>query len=293
MVQVLLIDLDSKQENLYLMQLSAYHKAKGDVVLLNKRDDPDIVYISCLFKKNRAKALGIAKMFPNTKVEVGGTGINFMAGNLKISKLKPDYDLYPSKVSLGRTTWGCIRKCGWCCVSKKEGDFKRWQHVSEFYDERFDTVYLLDNNILIDENWFYENATFICEHRLKVREGGMDIRLLTPKIVKKLREITFEGMLHFAWDQMIDERKVIKGLRILKDGGFNTRREISIYVLTNYNTTREEDIYRCETLRNLNTNPFVMTFEDNHKADRWHKKLARQVNRKAIFWSDMWKDNLV
>lgn len=291
-MEVLFIDEDSKFGSLYLMQLSTYHKAKGDEVFLNEWNNPDKVYISCLFRKNRAKALGRAKMFPKAEVEIGGTGINYSLGDLGIMRLKPDYDLYPSEESLGRTTFGCIRKCPWCCVPQKEGRFQRWQHISEFYDERFDVIHLLDNNILSDVDWFFKNTTFILKHGLKIKEEGMDIRLLTPKIAYRLRKLDFKGMLHFAWDQIKDEKKVLEGIRILKETGFDTREEISIYVLVNYNTTREEDIYRCEVLRDLDVNPFVMVYEDNGKSDKWYKKLARQVNRKAIFWSDSWKENL-
>lgn len=293
MSEILLIDEDSKEGNLYLMQLSTHHKGKGDRVFLNEWNDPDKVYISCLFKRNRAKALGRAKLFPKAEIEIGGTGINYSQGNLETSKLKPDYELYfDQKESLGRTTYGCIRKCEWCCVPQKEGKFKRWQHISEFYDERFDTVHLLDNNILVDKNWFFENMNFIQDRGLKIKEGGMDIRLLTSEIAKKLRELNFDSMLHFAWDQMKDKIKILEGIQILKEVGFNTRKEISLYILTNYNTTKEEDIYRCEILRDLDVNPFIMIYEDNRKAENWHKKLARHVNRKAIFWSDTWKDGL-
>lgn len=292
-MKVLFVDVDGKHGILYLMQLSAHHKDKNDTVYLNYCEHPDKVYISCLFKKNQRKALRIAKYFSSdAEVEIGGTGINYLPGNLKISKLKPDYDLYPSSMSMGRTTYGCIRKCSWCCVPQKEGKFQRWQHVSDFYDEQFDTVYLMDNNILADTDWFFENMNFIQEHGLKLKEGGMDIRLLTIEIAEKLREIKFDGMLHFAWDRIEDEKKVLEGIKILKDVGFDTAHKISFYILTNYNTTKEQDLYRCELLRNLGVCPFVMLYEDNSKADKWYKKLVRHVNRKTLFWSDTWKDGL-
>jgi hypothetical protein len=31
----------------------------------------------------------------------------------------------------------------------------------------------------------------------------------------------------------------------------------------------------------------------NAKVSKWYRKLARHVNRKALFWSDTWKDGLV
>ena len=290
--EILLIDEDSKVGNLYLMQLSTYHKQRGDTVFLNEWCNPDMVYISCLFKKNKTQALGRAKLFPNAEVKIGGTGINHLEGNLEISKLKPDYDLYPSKESLGRTTYGCKRSCPWCCVPQKEGKFRRWMHIKEFYDERFEIVHLIDNNILIDKDWFFENIDFIQDHGLTLKEEGMDIRLLTLEIAKKLRETNLEGMLHFAWDQMGSEKAVLLGIQILKEAGFDTRKSVSFYVLTNFNTTKEEDMYRCEVLRNLDVNPFVMVYEDNRKAEKWYKKFARHVNRKAIFWASTWKDGL-
>lgn len=289
MSEILLIDEDSLFGNLYLMQLASYFKQLGDVVYLNEWYDPDKVFISCLFSKNRAQALGRARLYPNAEVFVGGTGINNSCGDLKISKLKPDYSLYPSKECLGRTTWGCIRNCQWCCVSDKEGKFKRWQHISYFYDEEFDTIHLLDNNILADKDWFFENMSFILAHDLKLREGGMDIRLLTPEISDLLRQVNFDGMLHFAWDRMEDEQKVLRGIRILKEAGFDTRHEISFYVLINYNTTRAEDLYRCKVLRDLDVNPFVMVYGKS-LAEKWYRDLAWSVNRKACFWSKNWTD---
>jgi len=290
MTEILLIDEDSKFGNLYLMQLSTYFKQRGDTVFLNEWRDPDKVFTSCLFKKNRGQALGRAKLYPKAEVFIGGTGINFSLGNQKISKLKPDYSLYPSKECLGRTTWGCIRNCPWCCVTQKEGKFKRWQHITEFYDERFDTVRLLDNNILADKNWFFDNMAFVLAQDLKVKEGGMDIRLITPEIADLLRVVNFDGMLHFAWDQMGDEENVLGGIKILKEAGFDTRHEVSFYVLTNFNTTKAQDLHRCKVLRDLNVNPFVMVYEDETIAEKWYHDLAWSVNRKACFWSNNWLD---
>ena len=285
MKEIALIDVDSKFGNIYLMQLSTFYKQKGYEVNLNEWFNPSKVFIGCLFKKNRAEALGRAKLFPKAEIAIGGTGINYLSGNTEISKLKPDYDLYPSIESIGRTTYGCIRKCDWCCVPQKEGKFKRWQHISEFYDERFNVIHLLDNNILADTNWFFENTDFVLEHNLKIKEEGMDIRILTPKNAERLRKLEFDGALHFAWDKINDERKILNGIETLKNAGFNTRREISIYVLVNFNTSKEEDIYRIKTLRRLDVNPFVMVYEDIKKTEKWYKHFAWMVNRKAVFWS--------
>ena len=54
-MRVRLVDVDSQIPNLALMQLSSYHKKKGDIVGFDI-ENPDIVYISCIFTKNAEKA---------------------------------------------------------------------------------------------------------------------------------------------------------------------------------------------------------------------------------------------
>jgi len=72
-MKVLLVDVDSKKPNLALMKISALHKSIGNQVFY-----PDEVYIACIFSWNRAKAFGIAKMFPKANVHIGGSGVNLI-----------------------------------------------------------------------------------------------------------------------------------------------------------------------------------------------------------------------
>lgn len=57
--RILLVDVDSKISNLALMKISAYHKVKGDNVVLTHganvdlTDPPDQIYASIIYKKNR------------------------------------------------------------------------------------------------------------------------------------------------------------------------------------------------------------------------------------------------
>jgi hypothetical protein len=57
--RILLIDVDSKISNLALMKISAYHKVKGDNVVLTHGANvdltypPDQIYASIIYKKNR------------------------------------------------------------------------------------------------------------------------------------------------------------------------------------------------------------------------------------------------
>ena len=288
-----MVDVDSVIPNLALMQISAWHKQHSDTVGW-KVKNPDIVYISCVFTRNRNKALGIVKQFKNAEVHIGGSGVSYDWLPEEMQKIKPDYDLYPDmNYSLGFTTRGCIRRCPFCIVRKKEGKFRRWQHIKEFHDPRFKTVELLDNNWYADANWFFENAQWSIDNRVEIIEQGMDIRLLTEEIAKQLKRINWAGKIHFAWDNMEDEKAVFDGIEILKNEGFDIRSKIMIYVLVDFNTTIEQDIYRCEDLKELGVTAYVMPYEqidDTYplKLNLPHvKHIERWANckRPTFFWA--------
>ena len=97
-----------------------------------------------------------------------------------------------------------------------------------------------------------------------------------------LKSIKHVGNIHFAWDNIRDEKTIVKAIDILKDAGFNVRSNVSFYVLVGYNSSFEEDLYRCNRLRELGTNPFIMKY---HTRDKRLNNLARWANRKWLFWS--------
>ena len=88
---------------------------------------------------------------------------------------------------------------------------------------------------------------------------GLDIRLITLDNVALLNRVRTKAV-HFAWDnpnedltgyfQRFAEMTAIKN--------FRNRR---VYVLTNYGSTHEQDLYRVETLRRMGFDPFVMIYE--------------------------------
>jgi len=173
------------------MQISAYHKARGDEVSLNNPNNPHKVYISCIFKENRAQALGDATYYPDAEVIVGGSGINYNWLPEEMQNIKPDYSLYDGKIcqrcgrqvvycnckkgpkrgnmfySIGFSTRGCIRHCSFCIVHDKEGAFRKWHDIEFIHDPRHKVIKLLDNNILADEEHFFKVTDYILEHGLK------------------------------------------------------------------------------------------------------------------------------
>lgn len=306
MARILLIDVDSLIPNLALMQISAWHKAQGDQVSLDVPNDPDKVYISCVFQKNRTTALGIAKLYPKAEVIIGGSGVNYQCLPEEMDTLYPDYELYNNMVcqrcghqshkckctkglvqgnmfySLGFTTRGCIRSCPFCIVRAKEGPFMMWQHVSEFHNPKFKKIILLDNNVYADKKWFFENTDYILEQKLKWNPiQGMDIRILTKEIAERLKELKWYGYMKFAWDNMADEQHVREGIGMLRDAKIDLRHQVQFYVLINFCTTQAQDKYRCRELKKMGTNAFVMPY----KVDDWSRYIGHWANRKHLFWS--------
>ena len=295
-MRVSLIDVDNKYreskrrglrwQNLALMKLSAYHKAQGDVVGLNL-ETPDLTYLSCIFTHNRLQ--GIREVLNVTgKRSFGGSGI-YLNEKLpdEIELLKPDYDLYPvenyHQTSLGFTSRGCPRRCGFCLVHEKEGSFRKAQHVKEFHDDRFKVVTLLDNNILADPEWFFENTNWIIEHKLHLNiSQGMDIRFLTDEIAEQLHRIKFvEGQMRFAWDFVELEPVVKAGIEMLKDHGINTKRNVQFFILSGWNNVPFcKDVYRCNRLKEFGALPYIMPWEGGTPLIQ---ALARWANRVRPF----------
>lgn len=285
--KILLIDIDSKLPNLALMKLSAHHKAQGDDVSFNNTDNPDIVYASIIFSKNRLLANGLKFFYPDAKIIIGGAGYN-LTNKLpdEIESLKPDYSLYPEiDYSLGYTTRGCNRSCGFCIVPQKEGKFTYWHHPSKFYNNRFDKIVFLDNNILLDKPRFHEVCDFCIKRDLKVWfTQGLDIRLLDDKVSLKLSKIkTFKGH-HFAFDDSRLEPIIREKCKMLKDHGIDIRHLVQFYVYLDSMDQYDDAVHRCRVLKEINTNSFVM-FNINHKPTKKINELRRWANRKWAFWS--------
>ena len=109
---------------------------------------------------------------------------------------------------------------------------------------------------------------------------GLDIRLLDGEDIEILNRMKTKT-LHFAWDNPKDDlagkfQEFTEAFEI-KD----YRRKI-VYVLTNYNSTMDENLYRIYTLRDLGYSPYVMVYDKPH-APKQLRFLQRWCNNKRIF----------
>jgi hypothetical protein len=147
---------------------------------------------------------------------------------------------------------------------------------------------IMDNNLFATpREWQDSILMWFIENNIKMLSPqGWDIRFLNTHRARMLWLVKHAGIIHFAWDNLNDERLVLKGIGLLKDIGFDLKRKISFYILCGYNTTFEEDLYRCETLKNLGVQAFVMPYKKTKEISA----LARWANRPWLYWSINFKD---
>ena len=248
---------DAPKHNLALMKISAWHKANKDSVMLNAPLFPaDYTYASILFEKNHNK---VSEFRAN---EYGGAAIGGSKLNKEFEEMKPDYDLFNLNYSLGYTFRPCFNTCDFCKVPKMNHPDSDHHSIWEFHDSKFDTICLLNNNTFQDTQW-KETFEEIWDADLKViDENGYDLRLLDDEKTQALKKTKFKSILHFAWDRIIDEPLILEGLKSLRKYKISGSR---IYVLIGYDTTLEEDIYRCQKIIDHKQDPYIMPYiRDKH-----------------------------
>lgn len=277
-----LIDVDSHNfPNLCLMKLSAYHKQRGDAVeWYAPGKHYDMVYQSKVFDETYSKDIDYV---PDADVIIrGGTGYgldNTLPAD--VEHIMPDYSLYGiSDTAYGFLSRGCPRHCGFCIVGDKEGlKSQKVADLSEFWNGQ-KHIELLDPNLLACPERM-ELLDQLIESRALVNVNqGFDIRLTNEEIADKLGQMRVKRI-HFAWDN--PKQDLTEKFRCFASA---YRRKASstkcVYILVNYDSSMEENLYRIYTVRDLGYDPYVMVF-DKPNAPVQIRKLQRWVNNKYIF----------
>jgi hypothetical protein len=266
---------DAPKHNLALMKLSTYYKQRGGKVHLNKPLWPaDKRYASILFDWNVKKFIAD---------EYGGPGYNFEPLNIDC---RPDYSLYGLDFSLGFTYRYCPRNCGFCKVTKMEKD-KNHKSIWDFHLPRFKKICLLNNNTFFDPYW-RETFEEIWDAKLIVRdENGYDLRLVDEEKAIFLKKTQWDHGPKFAWDRMEDEKEILKGFEEINRVGF---KGCTIYVLIGYNTTLDQDIYRCQKIHDLGHNPFPMIYKETPVLRKFRRMIYLRYYRKEGNIEKAWRN---
>jgi hypothetical protein len=281
-----LISVDSKIPNLALMKISAYHKSIGDYVEQYSplfSENIDLIYASKVF--NFTDDYGYYP--PGVDIIKGGTGYDIEKKlDPAIESQYPDYQIFHCDYAMGFTTRGCIRKCSFCYVPKKEGHIQAVGDIYDFWHGQ-EFLMLLDNNLTALPDQFERICKQFIKEKIKVDfSQGLDIRLITPEMSQILSKVKLWKQIHFAFDDIHLESTVRNGIKMLNDNGVKSHK-LMFYVLIGFNSTPEEDLHRVEVLRGLGVDPFVMPYNKN---DEYQRRFTRWVNHKAIFKSVKWQD---
>lgn len=297
-MKVGLIDVDGHNfPNLPLMKISAFHKREGDTVEWYRgilSDHMNRVYMSKVFSFTPDYEWAIDA----DEIVKGGSGyaINLEDGKEvyhkerdndlpdDIEHIYPDYSLYGIiDEAYGFTTRGCPRGCGFCHVAAKEGKCSRKvANVDEFWKGQ-KKIILSDPNILACSD-HKELLTQLADTKATVEfNQGLDIRLVTNENIDLLRRVKLNHI-HFAFDRWQDKAIIEPKLRAFKEAtGYDRNKgKVMVYILVNYDTTIEQDIYRIQLCRELNFAPYPMIYDKEH-CDPIYKKLQRWCNN-FIFW---------
>ena len=330
-----LLDHGTKHPNLALLKISGFCKSitlqneqKHDVRLICSYDEIsdvqstiqeyDFIAISQVFKFTKRPEF-LDYLIERQLVYYGGTGFFEVNGpNLpdEVEHYMPDYSLYlefiekqtggdPAKIkrdfndyinfSIGFTTRGCIRQCGFC-VNRLLNRVVKWSPIEEFLDPSRPAIYLWDDNIMAAPPKVFKEVMDSLQATNKPFQfrQGMDIRLMTEEKAELLANVKYHGDYIFAFDHyrldIPEEKKqvdhTIRGLEIWRR---HCKKSTKLYVLVAYDSQDEKDIegafFRIKTLMEYGCLPYIMRFEKYHesKYKSLYVQLARWCNQPSFF----------
>lgn len=295
-INIGLIDVDGHNfPNLALMRISAWHKSQGDnIEWWFGFSHYDIVYMSKIFSDQYSP--DICEPVNAEKIIKGGSGyaISLVDGKEVYDKSKdtdlpdyiehmfPDYSIYPQyDFAVSMTSRGCPRGCHFCHVAAKEGRCSvKVADVSDFWCGQKEIKVLDPNITACSEKRDLLKQYIDTRARIDFTQG-LDIRLLNDDDIADLNQMKLSNV-HFAWDNPNDDlagkfKNYASMSKKNKHGSFGT-----VYCLTNFNSTMEQNLYRIYTLRDLGYDPYVMIY-DKPNAPKEIRNLQRWCNNKFVF----------
>lgn len=274
-----LYNLEYQQVNSAMMQVSQYHKQRGDEVYdYHPLFDYDKVYAFSMFDFTD-------KQFVQPWMECGGTGFDIEKRLPKeIEECDYDWSIYPHcKFSMVWFSRGCFRNCPFCIVNQKEGGIHPVKPKNLNPNGKF--IKVMDNNFFANPKW-KSAVRQLLKWNQPVDIQGFDIRIFEDEQGEALKRLKHYHSIKFAWDNPknnIDD-KIELLLQYIKP------RYLMCYILIGYWSTPEEDIERAMHLwDDYGIHPFAMPYD---KTDRYQRMFTRWCNNKVLFKTRSWDEYL-
>lgn len=298
-----LIDCDGHNfPSIPLMKLSAWHKKQGDSVEWYEpmfSDHMDRVYVSKVFSFTPDYPYYIDA----DEVIKGGSGYAIIKSGgyetydksrdsdlpYEIEHIYPDYSLYPEltkDTAYGFLSRGCPRGCSFCHVKDKEGKKSyKVADLNEFWNGQ-KNICLCDPNILACPDWKDLIQQLIDSKAYIDINQGMDIRLMTEEKADMVARLKVKAI-HFAWDRYEDKEMIVPKFKYFRIKSTVSNRKLRVFVLTNFDTTIDQDLERIYTLREIGYDPYVMVYNKEITTPQdTVRRIQRWCNNKVIFWSE-------
>jgi hypothetical protein len=286
-VNIRLTHLDGKLPNIALMKTAAHHRAQGDEVYFTRSVqrgmfEPiyDRVYGSAIFSFSAPRVALFRHEFP--EAIVGGTWNPAepmtVEDRLGLPEDAPlDYSDYRNFTgSIGFTQRGCRLKCGFCVVPKKEGKNRSINTIVSIWRAPPwpKHLHLLDNDFFGQprEQWEARIGEIIDGGFRVCLNQGINIRMIDDDSAKALASILHyndsftERIVYTAWDNIGDEERFFRGVRLLEKYGVPPHR-LRVYMLVGYDKreTWERVLYRFNRMAELLIRPYPMIYGDREQ----------------------------
>jgi hypothetical protein len=110
---------------------------------------------------------------------------------------------------------------------------------------------------------------------------GLDARFVDEDMARLLNKVKIK-MTHFAFDLIGNEAKITRGLTLFRKHFKKSDRHCKVYILTNYNTTHDEDWSRVRKVIGLGFRPDIRIYQKGTH-NRFLTDLAGWANNDRIY----------
>ena len=286
-VGLVAVDGHNSFPNLALMRLSAWHRSQGDQVeWWSGFEHYDRVYQSKVFTFTP----DFNSVVNSDEIITGGTGYRDY-GTLpsEVEATPPDYGIYPQcKRAIGFLTRGCIRRCEYCVVPRKEGDIRpaaTWEEIRR-PDSR--EILFLDNNVLASDFGLEQIDRMGGEPVWVDFNQGLDARLITLDTARMLARLHWIRFIRMSCDTSDMLLVVEQAVAYLREAGAAPSRFWAYVLVRDVGDAHQ----RVIALREMGVEPFAQPYRDfdGGEPSLEQRAFARWVNNRAAFHSCSWED---